>query len=86
MRVKNEVNLSELFLASGGSSGGGDCNIPILNSPPANPELGEQWFSSTDGTYLYGAEWVAIGGAVVVVGALVVVALMIRTGQNCLDD
>ena len=61
------VNLSELFPPSGGSSGGGggDCNIPILNSPPANPELGEQWFSSTDG-YLYiwyGAEWVAIGGA-----------------------
>ena len=29
-----------------------------------NPELGQQWFSSTDG-YLYiwfGAEWVAIGG------------------------
>jgi hypothetical protein len=46
-------------------SGGGDCNIPILDSPPANPELGEQWFSSTDG-YLYiwyGSEWVAIGGA-----------------------
>ena len=43
----------------------GDCNIPILDSPPVNPELGEQWFSSTDG-YLYiwyGAEWVAIGGA-----------------------
>ena len=51
----------------GGSSGGGggDCNIPILDSPPDNPELGEQWFSSTDG-YLwiwYGAEWIAIGGA-----------------------
>ena len=50
----------------GGSSGGGggDCNIPILDSPPANPEIGQQWFSSTDG-YLYiwfGAEWVAIGG------------------------
>jgi hypothetical protein len=51
----------------GGSSGGGnvdvDTNIPILDSPPANPELGEQFFSSTDG-YLYiwyGAEWVAIG-------------------------
>ena len=59
------VNLSELFPPSGGSSGGGDCNIPILDSPPANPELGEQWFSSTDG-YLYiwyGNEWVAIGGA-----------------------
>jgi hypothetical protein len=49
----------------GGSSGGGnvdvDTNIPILDSPPANPELGQQWFSSTDG-YLYiwyGAEWVA---------------------------
>ena len=51
----------------GGSSGGGggDCNIPILDSPPANPELGERFFSSTDGyMYIwYGSEWVAIGGA-----------------------
>jgi hypothetical protein len=50
----------------GGSEGGGDvnCNIPILDTPPEDPELGQQWFSSTDG-YLYvwyGAEWVAIGG------------------------
>jgi len=50
----------------GGSEGGGDvnCNIPILDTPPADPELGQQWFSSSDG-YLYvwyGAEWVAIGG------------------------
>jgi hypothetical protein len=53
------------WMWAGGGGGDVDCNIPILDSPPANPELGEQWFSSTDG-YLYiwyGAEWVAIGGA-----------------------
>ena len=41
-----------------------DTNIPILDTPPESPELGEQWFSNADG-YLYiwyGAEWVAIGG------------------------
>ena len=56
---------SVVEIGGGSEGGGGDCNIPILDSPPANPELGQQWFSSTDG-YLYiwyGAEWVAIGGA-----------------------
>jgi hypothetical protein len=41
-----------------------DHNIQVSASAPANPELGQQRFSSTDG-YLYvwyGAEWVAIGG------------------------
>ena len=44
--------------------GGGDCNIPILDTPPESPELGQQWFSNADGyMYIwYGAEWVAIGG------------------------
>lgn len=48
----------------GGGAVDVDTNIPILDTPPADPELGQQWFSSSDG-YLYiwyGAEWVAIGG------------------------
>jgi hypothetical protein len=41
-----------------------DHNIEVSDPAPANPEIGQQWFSSADG-YLYvwyGAEWVAIGG------------------------
>lgn len=65
--VKSGGTSSQYLMADGSVSDGAgdvDTNIPILDSPPGNPELGQQFFSSTDG-YLYiwyGAEWVAVGG------------------------
>ena len=65
--VKSGGTSSQYLMADGSVSDGAgdvDTNIPILDNPPPTPELGEQFFSSTDG-YLYiwfGAEWVAVGG------------------------
>ena len=51
-------------MADGSVSSGGSGLIEVLDSPPADAQEGQQWFSSTDGyMYMrYGTEWVAIGG------------------------
>ena len=62
--VKAGGTSGQYLMADGSVSSGGSGLIEVLDSPPADAQEGQQWFSSTDGyMYMrYGTEWVAIGG------------------------
>ena len=63
--TSSQYLMADGSVSDGAGSGGGSGLIEVLEEPPEPPyEIGQQWFSSTDG-YLYlwfGNEWVAIGG------------------------